>query len=118
MSQYFTIRAFIDCDDDELVGIKALIQSLGTVNDLGIDDERAALYRQGWCFRDIDMNWIKHAFYGGSVRGNGRDLVMADIAKIANSFPQVEGMVVIDNDDGDAREFWIIKDGQLIKTAD
>lgn len=118
MSRYFTIRCFIDCDDEEQAGIKAMVRDFGSSNEAGVDRERAELYRRGWCFRDAEMNWVKHAFYGGSVRDNGRELVLSDIANIARSFPEVEGMVVIDSDDGDDHEIWSIKDGELVKVAD
>lgn len=118
MSRYFTIRSFIDCDDEELTGIKAMVEALGSANDSGVDAERAELYRRGWCFRDAKMNWVKHAFYGGSVRESGRELVLSDIANIVKSFPAVEGMVVIDSDDGDVHEIWSIKHGELALTVD
>ncbi|TVP94369.1 MAG: hypothetical protein EA381_20325 [Planctomycetaceae bacterium] len=118
MSRYFTIRCYIDCDEAEQAGIKTMVQAFGTSNDADVDDERAELYRRGWCFREAEMNWVKHVFYGGSVRENGRDLVLSDISNIAKSFPEAEGMVVIDSDDGDVHEIWSIKDGGLIKAAD
>lgn len=95
-----------------------MIRDFGSSNRADVDREHADLYRRGWCFRDVEMNWVKHAFYGGSVRENGRELVLSDIANIAKSFPEVEGMVVIDSDDGDVHEIWSIKDGELIKAVD
>ena len=117
MARYFTVRAFIDCDDEELSGIKAFVADLGESNDVGLEPERAALYRRGWCFRDADMNWCKHAFYGGSVRADGRELVLTDIARLAALFPDAEGMVVINDDEGEPREFWVIADGRLERAA-
>ena len=118
MSRFFTIRAFIDCDEEEQAGIKAMVADFGSANNVGVDDESATLYRCGWCFREVDMNWVKHVFYGGSVRENGRDLVLSDIESVAKSFPEVEGMVVIDSEDGNDSEIWSIKDGKLLNSTD
>ncbi len=117
MAKYFTIRCFIDCDEEEQLEIRKLVTQLGGENKLGVDCERARLYREGWCFRDKVMNWMQHAFYGGSVRSDGKSLVMEDIARIAKELPEIEGMIVIDDDEGDFHEEWDIANGQLTARA-
>ena len=119
MGHFFTVRAFIDCDNEELEGIREMVRGFGVQNKFDVEPEIAELYRRGWCFR-APMNWVQHAFYGGSVKSSGRLMVLDDLKRIAEAFPEVEGMVIIDDDDFEdregelPREVWSIKNGKLL----
>jgi hypothetical protein len=112
MSRFFNVRGFLDCDFEELRSVKSIVgryRNLGAK--FGLTDEIGELYSAGWLYQEREINWTAHAFFGASMRIQGVEFVLAQITRIAEELPGIEGMFLIDDDESSESLRWDVASG-------
>lgn len=112
MSRFFNVRGFLDCDFEELRSVKSIVSRYRKMGaGFGLTDEISELYLAGWLYQEREINWMTHAFFGASMRLQGVEFVLAQITRIAEELPEVEGMFIVDDDESSESTRWDVASG-------
>nr|CEL14600.1 hypothetical protein [Kibdelosporangium sp. MJ126-NF4]CTQ96771.1 hypothetical protein [Kibdelosporangium sp. MJ126-NF4] len=104
------MRGWLECDNDQLDGIKAIIAA----HDKGWD------YSKYWAFPELG-SLGQFAFYGGSIREQATDWLLDQIREMATltgvdeDNPWVHGMFLASHE-VDGMSEWLVSGGQLVIT--
>ncbi|MER7411664.1 hypothetical protein [Streptomyces cacaoi] len=113
MSRFYNVRGFIDCDYPELEKIREIVRGSREGPEASLlEPDTFDLYTAGWLYQERKMNWVAHAFFGGSMRRPGVDLIFSHVTSISEEIPDAEGVFFIESDEGDNQR-WIMSHGRV-----
>ncbi|GAA4524553.1 hypothetical protein [Amycolatopsis samaneae] len=114
MGTYVSIRGWLECDDEQVPAIKAIIAAHD-------DDD---FYSGGWGFPRKPFNWRRYVFYGGDIRESAVDWFLGQLREIARVPPPdedddlVRGLFLASHE-AEGMSEWRLRAGQvLISPAD
>ncbi|WP_367129344.1 hypothetical protein [Saccharothrix sp. HUAS TT1] len=117
MSRYANIRGFLDCDWEDFAVIRKIVAEVAAQHrDRVFSEEVLADYCSGWVFQPKVVNWVAHAFYGGSVKLVNEDLLLDQLRGIAAALPEIEGVFYVDDDEGEKRLLWTVHNGTVVES--
>jgi hypothetical protein len=88
--------------------------------------EQVRLYAQGWVLAEDSPNWTKYCFYGANIRREALAWLLAQVRVLAqtihdedeprgDALQRYDGMLFIDDDEGDLSLVWYLKDGAVLE---
>ena len=111
MGVYVKIRGWLECDENQLAAIQAIISSH--------DDNH---YTAGWGLPRQHFNWTYYVFYGGDIREQEVDWMLDQLRAIARipasdeDEDLVQG-VFLASHEVDGMSEWQIRQGQVVISA-
>jgi hypothetical protein len=105
---YVSVRGWLECDEQQLAAIQAIISSQ--------DDDH---YTGGWGLPRRHFNWTYYVFYGGDIREQAVDWLLdqlRDIARIPatdEDGDRVQGLLLASHEVEGMSE-WQIREGQVL----
>ncbi|GAB4052556.1 hypothetical protein [Catellatospora paridis] len=105
MGTYAKVRGWLECDAQQLAGIRRLITA------------HPAGYEAGWAFASREFNWTCFAFYGGDIRTGGLEWFDHQLRAMAalpatDDGDRVSGVFVVSVED-QAPVQWLVRDGSV-----
>jgi len=116
MAQYSLVRGWLECSFEDVSKIKEIVFiHWETAGNYQVNTETASLYRQGWIFPSMPMNWVSLIFYGGNINTMAVPFLKACLSKIAKSGLDVSGVFYVDDEEGLDLQLWSLSGHGLIE---
>ena len=127
MGHYVSVRGWIEVDTEKLPRVKHLLQEFPNTSGEGVlTPEQVRLYAQGWVLAEDSPNWTKYCFYGADIRREALAWLLAQVRVLAQTLhdgdelrgdavQRYDGMLFIDDDEGDLSLVWYLKDGAVME---
>ena len=111
MSATVAIRGWIECDDEQLKQVEAVIAAAAPAE---------PEYAKGWVVPRGSGSWTNYVFFGASVKERLAEWLRPQLEQIAALQPvsadeYVRGLFFVGSESGVAHE-WLIKDGKLLES--
>ena len=127
MGHYVSVRGWIEVDPEKLPRVKYLLQEFPNTSGEGVlTPEQVRLYAQGWVLTEDSPNWTKYCFYGADIRREALSWLLEQVRVLAQALhdgdepcgeavQRCDGMLCIDDDEGDLSLVWYLKDGAVLE---
>lgn len=116
MSNYISIKGWLECEYDDIKSIKSIISEyeLNSSYDTLIDYDIRKLYNKGWHFQEEVINWTSYIFYGADIKKYCLKFIRDEITNIVKINNEIEGRFFIDDEDGE-EILWKIFKGNILE---
>lgn len=115
MGYYFSLRGWLEVDEDERDTVIETLQSLiASCDSDGSDGDHSRSYLKGWCWCNVMVNWTAYIFYGADVQREGLDLMEDTLALLVTKCPEIRGYSHAQGEDHQYNFVYKISNGQLI----
>ncbi len=101
MANYISIRGWLECDYEQVVKVREIIDSLNQ------DKEYKGTYDECWSFPSGGANWVAYIFFGCDVKLYRMDYFENILSHVCDSVNDIDGFFKIDGEEDD--DHWAIK---------
>jgi hypothetical protein len=110
VSTYISVRGWLECDEQQLAGVRAVIREA---------DE--GFYSGGWGFPARHINWTHYVFYGADIRAGEAPWLLEQLRRIARiPATDADGDLVtglfLATHEVDGMSEWQVRDGDVFIT--
>ncbi|MBC3908220.1 hypothetical protein [Undibacterium umbellatum] len=122
MGTYISVRGWIECREESIPQIKAVISSfIDKARDYRFDATGAEMYNQGWVIPDTHINWTHYIFYGADIRIQRLSYIRDQLKTLTKEIIHTEdwatdyltGIFHADHEDGTESYIWKLSEGEF-----
>lgn len=114
MSSYVALKGWIECAEEDIPKIKDYINSFWDGNVWNSQEKKSLdLYKNGWVFPQVNINWSSYIFFGACVKSYFVDFFKKNIDGIISLNLEISGFFELEFYDEDKTIEWRIEDNIL-----